>query len=187
MRVGIATVLFVVYLAFVMWVTMTPSLDGVGVPSVAERLLQVLHRIGVPDAFGYDELEFTANIGMFVPLGFLLGLALPGWGWWLALILLPLYSAGIEWTQGEFLAGRVSDVRDIVSNSIGAWIGTLIAAFLRAMVHARDRRVLERALWDEKQSRRRRREPDATQVLDTWMTEQSAGRTPTAPTQRIRY
>ena len=149
LRVGLATVLFVMYLAFVMWVTLSPSLEGVGVDSIADRVLRVLHRVGVPDAFGYMELEFTANIGMFVPLGFLLGLALPGWGWWLALILLPAYSFGIEWFQGEFLGDRVSVVRVIVSNSIGAWIGTLAAAFLRALVHARDEKVVARAIWEE--------------------------------------
>jgi len=161
LRVGLATVLFVIYLAFVMWVTMSPSLDGVGVDSVADRVLRVLHRIGVPDAFGYMQLEFTANIGMFVPLGFLLGLALPGWGWWLALILLPAYSYGIEWFQGEFLGDRVSDIRDIISNSIGAWIGTLAAGFLRALVHARDEKVIARAMWEERREGRVPREKPA--------------------------
>ena len=159
LRVGLATVLFVIYLAFVMWVTMSPSLDGVGVDSVADRVLRVLQRIGVPDSYGYMQLEFTANIGMFVPLGFLLGLALPGWGWWLALILLPAYSFGIEWFQGEFLADRVSDMRGIVSNSIGAWIGTLAAAFLRALVHARDAKVIARAIWDDHREARVSRAP----------------------------
>lgn len=188
MRVGIATVLFIVYLAFVMWVTMSPSLDGVGVDSVADRVLRVLHRIGVPDAFGYMELEFVANIGMFVPLGFLLGLALPGWGWWLALILLPAYSIGIEWYQGEFLGERVQDVRDVVANSVGAWIGTFIAATLRGIVHARDQKVLERALWEERRARRSPRapqEPNRTAVLEELGV--PVDRTPTAPTRQIPF
>ncbi len=172
MRVGLATALFAAYLAFVLWVTMSPSLDGVGVDTVADRVLRVLYRLGMPDAFGYMELEFVANIGMFVPLGFLLGLALPGWGWWLALILLPAFSGGIEWAQGEFLPNRVSDLRDVISNSLGAWIGTFIAATLRGMVHARDAKVLERARWEDQQERRRSRarrapqDPDRTAVLD---------------------
>lgn len=161
LRVGIATVLFVIYLAFVMWVTMSPSLDGIGVDSVADRVLTVLHRVGVPDSFGYMQLEFTANIGMFIPLGFLLGLALPGWGWWLALLILPAYSYGIEWFQGEFLGDRVSDMRDIISNSIGAWIGTLAAAFLRALVHSRDEKVIARAIWTDHREVRVARPPQA--------------------------
>ena len=161
LRVGLATVLFVIYLAFVMWVTMSPSLEGVGVDSIADRVLRVLHRVGVPESFGFMQLEFTANIGMFIPLGFLLGLALPGWGWWLALILLPAYSYGIEWFQGEFLGDRVSDTRDIISNSIGAWIGTLAAAFLRALVHSRDEKVVARAMWDERRAGRAPREKSA--------------------------
>ncbi|GGO67034.1 hypothetical protein GCM10010910_27880 [Microbacterium nanhaiense] len=161
LRVGLATVLFVIYLAFVMWVTMSPSLEGVGVDSIADRVLRVLHRVGVPESFGFMQLEFTANIGMFIPLGFLLGLALPGWGWWLALILLPAYSYGIEWFQGEFLGDRVSDTRDIISNSIGAWIGTLAAAFLRALVHSRDEKVIARAMWNERREGRAPREKSA--------------------------
>jgi len=161
LRVGLATVLFVIYLAFVMWVTMSPSLEGVGVDSIADRVLRVLHRVGVPESFGFMQLEFTANIGMFIPLGFLLGLALPGWGWWLALILLPAYSYGIEWFQGAFLGDRVSDTRDIISNSIGAWIGTLAAAFLRALVHSRDEKVIARAMWNERREGRAPREKSA--------------------------
>ncbi len=191
MRVGLATALFFVYLAFVMWVTMTPSLDGVGVDSVADRVLRVLHRLGMPEAFGYMELEFTANIGMFIPLGFLLGLALPGWGWWLALIILPAYSGAIEWTQGEFLSDRVSDLRDIVSNSLGAWIGTFIAATLRGMVHARDAKVLERARWEERRARGNGRgrpapqDPNRTAVLEDLGV--MSDRTPTAPTRQLPY
>lgn len=188
MRVALATVLFIVYLAFVMWVTMSPSLDGIGVDSVADRVLRVLHRVGVPEAFGYMELEFVANVGMFVPLGFLLGLALPGWGWWLALIVLPLYSLGIEWYQGEFLGDRVQDLRDIVSNSIGAWIGTFIAATIRGMVHARDQKVLDRALWDERRSRRRGRasqDPNRTAVIEDLGL--PIDRTPTAPTRQLPF
>ena len=149
-------------------------------------MLNGLHRIGVPDSFGYMELEFVANIGMFIPLGFLLGLALPGWGWWLALLILPAYSGLIEWTQGEFLGDRVSDIRDVVSNSIGAWIGTIIAAFIRAMVHARDRRVLARARWDDEHrgSRARRRDPDPTAVIDNYSAQNG---TPTAPTHTFPY
>lgn len=176
MRVGFATILFIVYLAFVLWVTMMPALQDVGVDSIAERILSALHRMGVPEAFGYMELEFVANIGMFVPLGFLLGLALPGWGWWLALLLLPALSGGIEYVQGEHLPNRVSDIRDIVSNSIGAWIGVFAQALLRGLVHARDEKMIERALWDRKAARRAARQPDPTAILDpaTWQ-----DRTPT--------
>lgn len=195
MRVGLATVLFIIYLAFVMWVTMTPSLEGVGVDSVADRVLRMLYRLGMPEAFGYMELEFVANVGMFIPLGFLLGLALPGWGWWLALILLPAYSGAIEWAQGEYLGERVSDLRDVVSNSIGAWIGTFIAATLRGMVHARDAKVLERARWDERRARERdrararpapRQDPNATAVLDPGLFPDRVT-TAETPTQRLPY
>ncbi len=149
LRIGIATTLFFAYFSFVLWVVMSPNLDSsFGVNTIATRVLRVLHRLGVPEGFGFMELEFVANIGMFVPLGFLLGLAF-GRGWWLALFLLPMVSVGIEWYQGEYLPGRVADVRDIVSNSVGAWVGAISAGILQAMVHTRDRKVLRRVLWEQ--------------------------------------
>src|SRR5699024_1404487 len=147
---------------------------------------------GGPVWFGYMGLEFVGSIGMFIPLGFLLGLALPGWGLWLALLILPAYSGAIEWTQGEFLGDRVSDIRDVVSNSIGAWIGTIMAAFIRAMVHARDRKVLARARWEAehrgggaRSAQRGYRDPNATAVIDNYS--HGADRTPTAPTRILPY
>src|SRR4051812_47962351 len=48
--------------------TMWPTPLDRGFESSITRLLDVLHRNGVPEWFGYHKLEFTANIAMFVPL-----------------------------------------------------------------------------------------------------------------------
>jgi len=75
-------------------------------------------------------VEFGANVAMFVPLGLLLTLSLSrrtGWG----LILACIISVGIEAIQ-VVLPSRVTSVRDIVANVIGAVIGYGIALlFLR--------------------------------------------------------
>ncbi len=53
-----------------------------------------------------------------------------------------LLSASIEIAQ-LFIPGRVSDVRDLVSNSIGAFVGVLAALVITCPGEARRRREAE--------------------------------------------
>jgi VanZ family protein len=58
-----------------------------------------------------------------------------------------MLTCGIEFAQ-LFLPGRVSDVRDILSNSVGAGVGVVIALIVTwpaAMRRARERRTQARA------------------------------------------
>lgn len=41
-----------------------------------------------------------------------------------------------------------STLQDVIANTIGGLIGVLVAFAIRGMVHARDRKVVARALWD---------------------------------------
>lgn len=150
-RSWITMVLLVCYTGFVLFVTLIPRLSDLKTDSLAERFLGFLHRIGVPAWLGFDKLEFTMNVAMFIPLGFLVGLALSRRWIWLGVFLLPAFSAGIEWVQGEMLAERVSDVRDIVANGVGGWIGVLLAVIVRAIVWSRDQKVIERAMWSARE------------------------------------
>ncbi|PQZ59109.1 MULTISPECIES: VanZ family protein [unclassified Microbacterium] len=149
-RLWVSTLLLIVYASFVLLVTMWPQPQQLEFDGIASRLLRALHNIGVPAWFGYDKLEFVANVGMFVPLGFLLGLALARQAWWVAIFLLPAFSSAIEFTQGVALDERVSTVFDVLANTIGGYIGLLLAMMLRAMIHARDRTKIERELWDRR-------------------------------------
>lgn len=194
-RLWVSTVLLAIYAAFVLLVTMWPNPQQLEFGSISSRLLRVLHNFGVPEWFGYDKLEFTANIGMFVPLGFLLGLALARKAWWAAVFLLPAFSGAIEFTQGIALDERVSTLQDVAANTIGGYIGLLLAMIVRAMIYARDRTKIERELWERRaaaaQLQRARAEqyqqqyapsePDpVTRVLDAdfWATDE-------APTVRL--
>jgi glycopeptide antibiotics resistance protein len=134
--------------------TMWPTPLDRDFQSSIDKLLEVLHRNGAPLWFGYNKLEFTANIAMFVPLGFLLTMLLPQKVWWLALTLCPALSIGIEFTQATFLASRFATVNDVIANSLGAFIGAFIAVMIRATVHARDEKLIARALWDARHSAR---------------------------------
>lgn len=154
LRAAIAIVLLLACLGVVLLATTSPTPLDQGYESSIDKFLAVLHRNGVPDWFDYRELEFTANVAMFVPLGLLLGLAL-GRVMWLGILLLPALSAGIEWFQATFLSARIATLQDVVANSIGGWIGLLCAAIIVGMVHARDRKVINRALWDARYGPRR--------------------------------
>jgi glycopeptide antibiotics resistance protein len=155
-RLWLAALLLVVYGIFVLFVVYWPTPVDKGLESSIDKVLSVLHRHGVPGWFGYHKLEFSANIAMFVPLGFLIALVLPAKRWWLTLIIGPVASALIEVSQGLFLSERFASVLDVVANSTGAIIGAIIAVILRALVYQRDQAVVARALWESRNSAPRR-------------------------------
>lgn len=146
-RSAVGGVLLVAYVILVLCATMWPTPLDQGYGAAIEKVLDVVHRNGVPQWFGYNKLEFSANVAMFVPLGFLAALLLPARVWWLALIICPALSIGIELTQATFLAARFATVNDVVANSIGAVVGILFAVMLRSAVYERDEKVIARALW----------------------------------------
>lgn len=123
----------------VLAVTLWPTPVDQGVHGVLSDVFDVLHRHGVMPWFGYTELEWCANVVMFVPVGFFLALLLSGRRRWLALVLAPVASAIIETAQLLLLPQRFATLADVVANSIGGWIGVGVAAVLMRVLHARDR------------------------------------------------
>jgi glycopeptide antibiotics resistance protein len=104
---------------------------------IINRIWSWLHAVlGV--TFGSGWIEFAANIALFVPLGFLLTLLFrhP----WYGTILSVVLSAGVEIAQ-IVIPDRQPTVRDVVSNSLGAAIGALLAWII---VLRRTRRLADR-------------------------------------------
>jgi len=149
---GVSTL--IVYGAIVLFAVFWPAPIDQGFSASIDKVLDVMHRNGVPEWFGYNKLEFSANVLMFVPLGFLISLLLPARFWWLALFIGPALSVGIEMTQAAFLSARFATVSDVAANSIGAFVGAVAAMLLRAVVFSRDEKVIERALWEASLARR---------------------------------
>jgi len=147
-RVWLATAGLVASIVVILLATMWPTPLDQGYEGAIDKVLAVLHRNGIPEWFGYNKLEFSANIAMFIPLGFLVALLLPQKMWWLALILCPALSVAIELVQGAVLDARVSSALDVVANSLGALIGILVAVAIRALVYERDQVIITRALWE---------------------------------------
>lgn len=134
--------------ALVLLATLSPLPLDTGYGASIERFLRVAHRHGVPGWFEYRELEFSANILMFVPIGFLLALALPRRGVWAVILLIPAFSGAIELFQAEFLSARFASIWDVLANTSGGYGGAIAAVLLRAVVASRDRRIIDRALWE---------------------------------------
>lgn len=86
---------------------------------------------------------FVGNIIWFVPLGFYLGRfgrrKWEVWQIWLSGLLLPFL---IEFLQYVFGTG-VSELDDLILNSLGAWIGALIEKGMRMRGMRKGRRVDE--------------------------------------------
>lgn len=146
------------YGAIVLLITMWPRHVDEGLEGLIAKVLRKLHEHGVPDWFGYGELEFSANVLMFIPLGFFLALLLSQRFWWLAVLIGPAFSAAIEAAQYVYLDDRTADVSDFISNSIGALLGALVAFIIRALVYHRDRMLIDYELW------RRGLDADATRT-----------------------
>lgn len=144
MRLLIAATGLGLCLGLVFMATLWPTPIDRGYEAAIERVLTVLHRNGVPGWYGYRWFEATANVVMFVPLGFFLALVFPTRILWAALPLVPLVSLSLEGAQLMFLPARFATLTDVVANSLGGWIGVAVAAVTVVAVHERDRRVLAR-------------------------------------------
>lgn len=117
------------YLAFVAWLTLTPQVDAAGRISVIYRVLDALHRRGYLLSIEDNQVEFLANIALFVPVGMFLLLLFGTRLWWVALAASFAMTTFIEIAQRS-IPGRVPDERDLMANGLGAVIGVLIALVL---------------------------------------------------------
>lgn len=104
-----------------------------------DRLIAWFARHGL-GGVDYDLLESTANIVLFVPLGFLAALHLRVRWTWTAVALGALLSAGIETAQLLFLSARFGSTHDVVTNTIGSGAGALLGAAARTALRARESR-----------------------------------------------
>lgn len=124
------------YLGVVGLITLSPQSDSPE-GNILWWLVEFFERHRATEWITYNGLEFFANVMMFVPFGIFFVLLLGRRNWWLAILLGVALTVGIEFAQ-QYIPNRVSDPRDILSNSIGATFGTLVALVLTA---AKARRI----------------------------------------------
>lgn len=116
--------LTVLYLGAVGWITLGPQPFDSTNDSLLRRLVGLFSRHNVTKWIDYPMLEFLANVAMFVPIGLFFLLLLGRRRWWLAVIAGVVLTLVIEGAQ-SYLPARVTDVRDIVANSLGGLVGVL--------------------------------------------------------------
>lgn len=85
-----------------------------------------IDRLGLDPWQGYDLVEFTANIALFVPLGVLLLLWWRHRGWLHAAGVAFATSLTIEILQQLLRPERFASVSDVVANTAGGAIGGLL-------------------------------------------------------------
>lgn len=138
MRRAVLLLLSLVYLAFVAWMTLRPSVYGPGATDLLYRALGFFSRHEETDWITFARVEAAANVAMFVPMGMFPALLLPRRFWWVGIVVGFAATCAIEWYQGAMLsATRFSDPQDIVMNTLGAVIG---AAFVGMVLPRRRRR-----------------------------------------------
>jgi glycopeptide antibiotics resistance protein len=92
--------------------------------------LEQLRASGLPDFLRYRALEFGGNILLFVPLGFALALVMPEGRRWMAPTLCVAGSFAAEFIQLVLRPDRFADPTDLLANSIGGVIGTVLVVGL---------------------------------------------------------
>ncbi|MCU1580387.1 MAG: VanZ family protein [Rhodoglobus sp.] len=126
-RLWIAGTLLAAYLVFLLFVLFWPVPIDRGYQGTIEYLLEALHARGLSSWFGYNALEFTANVAMFVPLAFLVALLFPLRLWWAAFVICASFSISSELIQSVALPHRFGSIGDVIANSLGAAVGCLLA------------------------------------------------------------
>ena len=118
-----------VYLAFVGWITLTP---GSTAPTSSDLVMRVLARLQRYDQLSwltYGRAEFLANIALFVPVGLFLLLLFGTRFWWVALAAGFALTSAIETAQRS-IPGRVPDERDLAANTMGTLVGVVVGIVL---------------------------------------------------------
>jgi glycopeptide antibiotics resistance protein len=137
------SVVTLAYLGVVGWVTLGPQpLDTAG-RGILRRILAVLGNHDLTDWITYERVEFVANVLMFVPIGLLFLLLFGRRQWWLAVLVGVALTLAIELAQLS-LTDRVSDPRDVLANTMGAFLGVLLALFITGPAARREKRMSQR-------------------------------------------
>jgi glycopeptide antibiotics resistance protein len=116
-----------VYLLAVCGITLTPQPVDSDSNRLVRDVIEAIHRWPPTSWVTYLGVEFTANIAMFIPMGALFTLLLGIRRWWLALLIGVASTCLIEGIQ-SFMPTRYSEVRDLISNTLGTLVGIGVVA-----------------------------------------------------------
>ncbi len=123
-RIGLIGLILsiIAVLALTMTTTGTDSFHG----PLAQAVKSVLRPFLFGRHFTKAQFGFAANIVMFMPFGFFLGMVLQRGKFLNGVVALPMASCFIEALQ-YFMPTRGTQFEDILANSVGGWIGLGVA------------------------------------------------------------
>ncbi len=129
---------YVFYLGCVGYLVFSPVATA---PSTAIDKLMFWFRwmLGIEGVTPSD-LEFVLNVVMFVPLTLLGTFLVPRLRAWAWLVVGFAATCSIEYVQLRFLPERTGSTRDLVSNTLGAAVGLVLATLVRVDLRAARRR-----------------------------------------------
>ncbi|WP_181036015.1 VanZ family protein [Arthrobacter sp. N199823] len=121
------------YLLAVVLIVFWPTPVDRPAAGTLHEVLSWLHRHGMPKFINYNVVEFSANILLFIPFGIILTLRLHRRLWWLSVVIAAATSGAVELAQSIFLPERVPAWSDVVANTSGAFIGTMLVLVIWAL------------------------------------------------------
>lgn len=145
-RVTLATTF--AYLIALVLIAFWPVPVDRGAENLLSHLFAWLYRHDAPAWLDYHFLEFSANIVLFVPVGLFVVILAGARRWWLGLLAGVGASVFIELGQLLFLPARFATVDDVIANSTGAALGTLLAVVALHLTHRHEAAARARALAD---------------------------------------
>ena len=120
--------LLILYTAFIGLVTLSPQQLDTAPGSPIARLLSFFASHEATAWLTYERVEMLANVGLFVPFGFLLALQLGERRWWIGWVAGAVFTCLIEGTQLTLLSPtRFGTLSDLVTNTLGAGLGAALA------------------------------------------------------------
>ncbi|WP_287934135.1 VanZ family protein [Arthrobacter sp.] len=120
----VALALAAAYVIALVLILLWPTPVDRPIDGTLNTVLNWAHRHGLPNAIGYNQVEFTANIAMFMPLGCFAAL----WSRrpWAAVGAGCFISCLVELSQTLFLPHRVGSLLDVLANTLGAALGAVV-------------------------------------------------------------
>lgn len=139
--------LLIFYTLFIAFVTLTPQQLDTSPEGPIGRLLEFFAAHRVTEWLTYPVVERLANVAMFIPFGFLLALHLGRSRWWLGAVIGIAFSGVIEGVQGTVLTQtRFATISDLITNSIGAGIGAVLALILMLLLPPEESEPVDRVV-----------------------------------------
>ena len=98
----------------------------------------VIRHLELTPQQGYNMVEFSANVLLFIPLGALILTFRPRWSWVRVILAGAIVSTAIEILQEVSRPGRTADLRDVLANTIGTAVGLFAVIGLRRILALRE-------------------------------------------------